>query len=48
MINKLVICTKLLLLFAINILAQNNSSTNFDDDCAFHLGAAQGVEQPVF
>ena len=48
MINKLVICTKLLLLFAINILAQNNSSTNFDDNWTFHLGAAQGAEQPVF
>ena len=48
MINKPVICTTLLLLFAINIIGQKNSSTNFDDNWTFHLGAAQGAEQNNF
>jgi beta-galactosidase len=45
--NKLLIFTSLLL-FSLSLVAQTNITTPFDDDWAFHLGGAQGAEQPGF
>ena len=37
-----------MLLLFFSSIAQNNYAENFDDNWTFHLGAAQGAEQPVF
>lgn len=46
--NSLVIVFILLLIFSNKLMAQKNSTSNFDDDWSFHLGAAQGAEQAAF
>jgi len=47
-INRLLIFTTPLLFSFVGLKAQNNITTNFDNDWAFHLGAAQGAEQTGF
>ena len=47
MINRLIIFGSLLII-SLALTAQNNSINHFDNDWAFHLGGAQGAEQPGF
>ena len=48
MINRILISTCLLLLFSFGLIAQNNTTANFDNEWTFHLGGAQGAEQISF
>ena len=47
MINRLLFFCSLLI-FSFGIAAQNNITTQFDNNWAFHLGGAQGADQPGF
>jgi beta-galactosidase len=47
MINRLIIFSSLLLI-SLNITAQRNITTNFDENWKFHLGGVQGAEQNIF
>ena len=47
MVNRLIIFSSLLLI-SLNITAQKNITTNFDENWKFHLGGAQGAEQNIF